>query len=192
MKRIAGIVGLILFVVGVITGVVLLRSQQRAKTLDRTETGFGIVTGDVPPCAWDVSVQNRVVTENHSQAIVVNATNTMDVACQSTVSLLAPGFNVTPHKDEQVVKAQANGKGSVAWIATANDAGDYELVVTDGINTSVVGITVTNLLGLTALQAQIFAMVGSIFGPMLSIPWWFERWQQRKKARPQAPAGIAS
>lgn len=192
MKRIAGIVGSILFVVGVIAGVVLLSSQQRAKSLDRTETGFGVVSGDVPPCAWDVSVQNRVMTENHSQAIVVNATNAMDVDCQSTVSLLAPGFNVTPHKDEQVIKAQANGKGSVAWIATANDPGDYEMVVTDGIDTRVVGITVTNLLGLTALQAQILAMAGSIFGPMLSIPWWYERFQQRKKARPQQSANPAA
>lgn len=192
MKRIAGIVGLIIFGMAVIAGVLLLRSQQRAQSRDHTDTSFGIVAGDVPPCAWEVSLPERVVAEKHPQAIVVNVTNSMDVACQSLVTLLAPGFNVTPRKDEQMITAQPNGKGSVAWIATADDAGEYEIVVTDGIDTRVMGVTVTNLLGLTALQLQILAVVGSIFGPMLSIPWWFERLQQRKKARPQTPAGIAS
>lgn len=186
MKRILGLTGLIVFVMAVIAGVISLASQQQAQSHDSATDGHGIVVGDVLPCAWEVSLPQRVLSENKSQTIVVNVTNAMDVDCQSALTLLAPGFDISPRKDEQIVTAKANSRGSVAWIVTPDKAGDYEIAVTDGIDTRVVGVTVTNLFGLTAIQIQIFAVIGSVLGPMLSVPWWWERVQQRKKVRPQA------
>jgi hypothetical protein len=188
MKRILGLVGLLIFVTAVIAGFVSLASQQRAQSHDNATNGFGIAAGDVLPCAWEVTLPQRVLSENKSQTIVVNVTNAMDVDCKSALTLLAPGFDISPRKDEQIVEANANSRGSVAWIVTPDKAGEYEIAVTDGIDTRVMGVTVTNLFGLTAIQIQIFAVIGSVLGPMLSVPWWWERAQQRKKARPQTSA----
>lgn len=185
MKQILGLVGLVVFVAAAIAGVMALTSQQRAQSHDSATNGHGMVVGDAPACVWEVSLPQRMLSENKSQTIVVNVANTMDVDCQSNLTLLAPGFDISPRKEEQVVTAKANSRGSVAWIITPEEVGEYEIAVTDGIDTRVMGVTVTNLFGLTAIQIQIFAVIGSVLGPMLSVPWWWERVQQRKRARPQ-------
>jgi hypothetical protein len=115
----------------------------------------------------------------------------MDEKCQSSLTLLAPGFDISPRKDEQVISAEANDRGSVAWVVASDKAGEYEIAITDGVDTRVLGVTVTNLFGLTAVQLQVLAVIGAILGPMLSVPWWLER-IQRKKAKPAAPAATAS
>ena len=40
-------------------------------------------------------------------------------------------------------------------------------------------ITVTDIFGLTPLQAKLLSYVGMICGPMLTIPWWYEQRQRR-------------
>lgn len=134
----------------------------------------------------------RVLSENNSQTIVVNATNATDTECQSQLTLLAPGFDVSPRKESQTVTAKSKGQGSVAWIVIPQKSGAFDIAVSDGLNTQTLGITVTNILGLTATQAQLCSILGTLFGPMLSIPWWVDRWQKRKRPKEQpAPSTTA-
>jgi hypothetical protein len=135
-----------------------------------------------------VDLSQRVLTEDNSQTIVIKATNPAEMECQSVLTLLAPGFEVSPHKDEQTLTAKPKGQGSIAWIVTAQKAGTYEIAISDGVDTRVMGVTVTNLLGLTAFQIQVLAVVGTLFGPMFTIPWWFDRLQQRKRSGAKSPA----
>lgn len=192
VKRGASLVGLTIFLIAVAAGALLLITQQQAQLRDRADEGFGIAMGDVLPCAWEVDLSQRVLSENKSHSIIVNTANAMDADCQSALTLLAPGFDISPRKEEQTIVAKANSRGSIVWIVTPDEAGEYEIAVTDGIDTRVMGVTVTNLFGLTAVQIQMLAVVGSILGPMLSIPWWLDRMQQRKKTRPPMPTSSAS
>jgi hypothetical protein len=191
LKRNAAIIGLVIFLFTVAAGIALFVMQRQARAIDHEETGFGVIAGDFLPCVWEVDLSQRVLTENKSHTIVVNATNGMDEKCQSSLTLLAPGFDISPRKDEQVISAEANDRGSVAWVVASDKAGEYEIAITDGVDTRVLGVTVTNLFGLTAVQLQVLAVIGAILGPMLSVPWWLER-IQRKKAKPAAPAATAS
>ena len=192
VKRGASLVGLTIFLVAVTAGALLLIMQQQAQFRDHVDDGFGIVMGDALPCAWEVDLSQRVLSENKTYSIIVNTKNPMDADCQSEVTLLAPGFDISPRKEEQIITAKANSRGSIVWIVTPDEAGEYEIAVTDGVDTVVTGVTVTNLFGLTAVQIQMLAVVGSILGPMLSIPWWLDRLQQRKKAKPPMPTTSVS
>jgi hypothetical protein len=183
-----GLAGLVIFLLAIGAGALLLSTHQSAQSRDHRDTSFGMVSSDTPLCIWEVDLSQRVLTEDNSQTIVIKATNPAEIDCQSVLTLLAPGFDVSPHKDEQTVTAKPKGQGSIAWIVTAQKPGTFEIAISDGIDTHVMGVTVTNLLGLTALQVQIFAILGALFGPMFSIPWWFDRWQQRKRIGVKSPA----
>jgi len=188
MRRISGLVGLAIFIIATCVAALLLTTSQQARARDHTNTRFGVVSSGTPLCVWEVALPQRVLAEDNSQFLVVNATDPAKTDCQSSLTLLAPGFDISPHKEEQILTAKSQGSGSIFWIVTPHKPGSYEIALSDGINTRVLGVTVTNLLGLTALQAQILTTLGTLLGPVITIPWWLERWQQRKRVRLETPA----
>jgi hypothetical protein len=190
VRSVAGVVGLAIFVLAIGAGITLFSISQNAQLRDQFKQGNGVVSGETPLCAWDIDATQRVLSENSSHTVTINATNANEVDCESVLRFLAPGFDVRPREEEQLVTAKPNGRGSIAWIVTPLKSGSFEIVVSDGIDTRVIGVTVTNILGLTAAQAQILSVLGTLFGPMFTIPWWVERWQQRK--RQQAKASVTS
>ena len=48
-------------------------------------------------------------------------------------------------------------------------------------------MTVKDEYGLTATQAKLLALVGSLFGPMLTLPWWVDKFKLGK-LRPKGEA----
>jgi hypothetical protein len=72
-------------------------------------------------------------------------------------------------------------------VISPREAGNYEVVVSAEFDVQVVGVRVTNLLGLTAPQAKILSYIGYFLGPALSLPWWIEKWEENKR-RKKAPA----
>jgi len=121
--------------------------------------------------------------------MVVQATNPLDDACESVIALRAPGFELAPLKEEQKIALPPKGKGSLAWILTPHKTGSFQVVVTDILDTRVFGVTVTNVLGLNTFQAQLLTAIGGLFGPIFTIPWWLEKWQQRRERQAR---GIAA
>lgn len=180
------IVGAAVFAIALLLGAYLLLTSWRAQSRDRHEHKLGVIVSDFAPCVWDVGMAQRVLSENNSQTVVVRTENLTDAECQSELSLLAPGFDVSPRKETLALRAQPKNSGSIAWIVVPKSIGSFELAISDGIDTRTLGVTVTNALGLTATQSQVLTFLGSLFGPMLTAPWWFDRWQQRKRARAQA------
>lgn len=175
-----GIIGLIIFISCLSLNSSLSNGEKTAFSLDDEETAFGIIEGP-PPCVWTVESPERVMSENESQAIVVQATNSTNEECESTLSLSAPSFNLSPLKGEQKLVLAQNGTGSTSWILTPQKTGTYELSVSDVLNTQIYGVTVTNTFGLTALQAKFASGIGTFFGPMITVPWWWDRFRQRKQ-----------
>lgn len=182
-----GLVGIFLFFSSFSLGNNLRTGEKLAAALDNEETVFAVTGDDVaPPCSWNVSVPERVMAENKSQAVVVEVSNSVDVACESIVSLRAPGFDVSPAKDEQKITLKSGGKGSLSWILIPRKTGTFEIAISDIVKTRIYGITVKNVFGLTTTQAKSFSIVGSLFGPMFTVPWWVEKmWFRRKRKQEQ-------
>ena len=82
---------------------------------------------------------------------------------------------------EEEINLKTKENGSMSWIISPRKTGTYEIAVSDPLNSKVFGINVTNMFGLSAVQAKSASILGTIFGPMLTVPWWWEKWFQRKK-----------
>lgn len=177
-----GILGIILFVLSFFVRDTLKHAELQASRLDDKKTSHAVVSEDSPPpCSWEVKKPERVMAENKSQAIVVTTKNNAKKNCETYLLLRAPGFDMNPPKEEQKVTLSPGKNGSIAWILTPRKTGTYDMTVTDIINTSVFGVTVTNVYGMTAAQAKFLSSLSTFLGPMLTVPWWWDRWRQRKQ-----------
>ena len=191
-KTFVAFIGIGLLVSALIFTKNLNKAKDVATSLDKEEVAYGFIEGP-PPCTWEVEPPEKVVSENKSQALVISTSNPVDVDCQTTLSLHAPGFDAAPPKVEQIINLKPNGQGSLSWILTPRRAGIYDIAVSDGLNTKVFGISVTNMLGLSAVQAKLASGLGTLFGPMLTVPWWWDRFRRKKekqneqKLDPQPP-----
>ncbi|MCU0500308.1 MAG: hypothetical protein MUC51_00830, partial [Anaerolineae bacterium] len=173
LKTIIAIAGVLLFVVGLVLAIGLLAGALRAASLDDTKTIHAMIGDDVPPfCTWEASLSERVMTQNTSQAVLVKLNNPADRECQSTIALRAPGFEISPMREEQKIALAAGATGSLSWIVSPRRTGTYQIAVSDILNTQILGVTVKDEYGLTATQAKLLALVGSVLGPMLTVPWW--------------------
>ncbi len=180
-KALVGLLGILLCGASIFYIRSLSAGEKKASALDNTKTVYGSVGGDILPCTWDVKFPERVMPENKSGSVLVEASSSADAACESTISLRAPSFDVSPNKEEQKINLPAGKKGSLSWILTPRKTGIYEISVSDILNTKIFGITVTNTFGLTAVQAQLASTVGGLFGPMLTLPWWWDRLRNHKQ-----------
>lgn len=181
-RLVIALFGMFLFVSGIFLGFGILQSRQQAVALDKEDRRYGAIIGDVMPCSWQAIPPERVFTENETQAVVVQATNPLeDQECRSAISLRAPGFDISPLKEEQQITVPAQSKGSLAWVLAPHKTGTYQITVSDVLDTKVFGVTVTNVFGLSAAQAQLFSLLGTLFGPIFTVPWWLDKWRERKE-----------
>lgn len=157
------------------------QGEELATEVDTSETIYGSISEGPLPCIWEVKEPEKVVSEDRSQAILVTTTNELDVPCETVLSLRAPGFDMSPQKEEQKILLAASSSGSLSWILTPRKTGTFEIALSDVLNTKIFGITVKNMFGLNVFQAKIASIFGGLFGPMLTVPWWFEKFWQRKK-----------
>ena len=180
LKTTIALLGIFLFVVAMIFKNNFVSGEKSANTLDREDKQYGMIEGPLP-CSWEAQEPERVVSESKSQAILVRVKNEVGEPCESKVSLRAPGFDISPIKEEQVINLDDGKEGSLSWILSPRKIGTYEIAISDPLNTKVYGITVTNVFGLSTVQAKLFSGLGTIFGPMLTIPWWWERLRKKKQ-----------
>lgn len=179
LKALIGFGGIVLFLFALFLNNNLKNGEMAAVSLDDEKNAFGIIEGPMP-CSWEVSPPERVMSENKSQAFVVEVSNAGDFECESALSLRAPGFDISPSKEEQKISLKVGDSGSISWIISPRKAGNYDIAVSDILNTKIFGINVTNMFGLSAVQAKSASFLGTIFGPMLTVPWWWDRLRQRK------------
>lgn len=184
MKKFFGIIGFLLFLLGVFTFFTLRQQERLALAKDDKKTSFGIVDGP-PFCTWEASIPERVMSEEKSQAVVVQVTNPTSETCISAITLRSPGFDISPVKEEQSITLEKSNKGSISWIITPRKSGTFQIAVSDQLNSKIFGITVTNILGFSAFQAKVASLFGGIFGPMFTLPWWWDRVRGRNKQKPE-------
>ncbi len=180
MKKFIASLGIVVLVFSVMTAKNIKNGENKALSLNDQKTGFGIIAGDIPPCSWNVNPPEKVISENKTEALSIDLTSSKDSECQSILSLRAPGFDFSPSKEEQTVNLAKGSKGSISWILSPQKTGTFDIAVSDMVNTKIFGITVTNMFGLSAVQAKTASFAGTLFGPMLTVPWWWERLRRKQ------------
>ena len=181
-KLLFALIGVLLLIICLSLYTHVTNAEKIAAAKDTTKTSHGDVMGP-PMCSWKVETPERVISENKTLAILIKVSNPEKQACETQLSLRAPGFDYSPVRDEQQIKLAPNKHGAISWILTPRKPGTFDLAVSDIINTQIFGVNVTNIFGLSSGQAKLFSVVGSIFGPMLTVPWWFEIWRQKRKSQ---------
>lgn len=188
MKLVVGLFGLLLFFGSFVYRNGLTRSAELASELNGEDTKYGMIGEGPPLCHWEVTPPEKVMSESKSESILISTKNDTDTECQTNLMLRAPGFDLSPNKEEQIVKLGATSSGSLSWILTPRKTGTFELAVSDVLNTKIFGVTVTNTFGLSTSQAKFASFLGSIFGPMFTVPWWWDRIRgKRQKQNQQNP-----
>lgn len=181
LKKFSPLIGLLIFIIAILLIFKIKAEEKKAAQRDDKKKVFAIVGEDTPPsCNWEVAMPDRVMTENTTQAIIVETFNPNKKDCETYLSLRSPGFNIQPAREEQKINLEPNKKGSISWIITPQKSGNFEITLSDIINTKILGINVTNMFGLSAFQAKILSVIGSLFGPMFTIPWWWDRFKKRR------------
>ncbi len=188
-KIIISILGILLCLGGILSLRSIFSQQQIAISRDSTKVAHGVVDGP-PLCEWKINTLERVMSENASQALVLETTNPTDTTCESLITLSAPGFDSSPSNSEQKIVLPVKKTGSISWIVTPRKTGTYDVSVSDGLTTKILGITVNNAFGLSAMHVKLLSGLGTLFGPMFTVPWWWEKLRQRKVKNnsPQAQA----
>lgn len=188
MKRMLfGFLGVMILAVSMWGLYALWQAERSALARDQKKTSYGMIgEDDPPPCTWELTEPERVLSENKTQAILIPVTNPHDIPCATELSFRAPGFDISPSREQQQISLPVKGTGSLSWIVAARRTGTYELAVADPFTSKIVGVTVTNAFGLNAWQAKLASIAGSIFGPMLTVPWWWDRLKGRKRHRQES------
>jgi hypothetical protein len=186
-KTIIAVLGVILLLLG-LTSLLLLRQDRAAALAEDQLLIFGGATSEEDNCRniiQEVSVPNRVMTEKESQTLRVVLSNFDNPGtCDTTVGLAALDFDIAPASTARVVALEpGQNPVTLLWVLKPREIGAFEIAITAGNRTQVIGIVVTNVLGFTAVQVQILSYVSSFLGPMLTAPWWYERWEKRKKVK---------
>lgn len=105
-KTFVAIAGLLIFLSGIFFIVSLRKNNKEALVLDHQKKSYAMVSEDAPPpCTWDIALPTRVMSQNTSQTLIISATNTFEKECHSDLTLLAPGFDTSPKKEEQALTA---------------------------------------------------------------------------------------
>jgi hypothetical protein len=183
-KRTIAILGIILLLLGVVSLVLLIQDRAAALGADQLFI-FGDALGEEENCRniiQEVSIPNRVMTENESQTLRVVVANIDNPGvCNTTVVLAALDFDIAPASTARNVSLeQGQEPVTLLWVLKPRELGAFEIAVTAGNQTQVIGIVVTNVLGLTAAQVEILSYISSFLGPMLTAPWWYEQWEKRR------------
>jgi hypothetical protein len=180
-KRSLAITGIVLFGVGIGIALVLWSSAARAYSLDMGRSSQGAVSAASCQHPLEgVNIVRRVISESDSESLSVVLGNDTLGECEISVHLSAPNFDISPTDDSRTVNVPPAQSVTVVWILSPRKSGSFQVAVTAGLDSAVVGLTVTNVLGLTPQQAKILSLVATFLGPMLTAPWWYDRLKEAR------------
>jgi hypothetical protein len=110
--------------------------------------------------------------------------------CRVSITLDAPNFTTSGEKKQSFSIARY-AKTEFNWVLSPDKPGTYTVVVSistgddaaEIIDSKDVGISLTNILGLQASQASLLSMVSTAFVPILTVPFWLDKWKKRKERK---------
>lgn len=184
--KVVAVCGLLLFLGSIGLGFYLTFHAIKAVGLDRSEDRAG--GGILPICSNRNSYSkinvSRLMTVDETQSLTVAVSNTdRTVECETPVSLYTLDFDVSPQDNMRDVLVPPGQTMTTGWILRPRKLGTFQIEVDSIFVAHFLGITVTNVFGLRAWQAQLLSSLGAFFGPLLTAAWWYDRWKERKRKK---------
>ncbi len=189
LKRILLICGIMIFLGG--TGLALYLTFAASILTSGPTRCYGCAI------AYDLTLSASSSVISESDTVVVTAT--IQAETPVSIHLTAPGFDPSTTEPKHLVPISIDEGGGtflrtiqpnkLSWVLTPAKIGTSQAVVEmDDISgnvllTKYVGITVTNIFGLKLWTIQLFSSIAAFLGPILTAPWWYDRWKERKQER---------
>ncbi|MGK7893150.1 MAG: hypothetical protein AB4372_05835 [Xenococcus sp. (in: cyanobacteria)] len=131
----------------------------------------------------NITISRRIMSENDSLGLRTSLHNSdKNKNCEVVVSLNAQNFQINPDEPDRIINLPPLKNGSISWILSPRDNGLFAVAVSTESTSQIVGIKVTD--GIIGLLSEPFASrIGYILGPMMTIPWWLERWEKWKQQK---------
>lgn len=139
-----------------------------------------------PKLEVQINIAGRVMSEAESKAITATFHNPNNFECSDTITFSAPRFEISPSEPTSLFLA-AGETAELTWVIAPERSGTFTIAINSEIRSHIVGVSVTNELGLTVQQAQIMQIVGYFLGPALTLPWIYALFQERRKAKQSTP-----
>jgi hypothetical protein len=176
---------------------VITRGTQDALALDG---GAGYVSST--PCksaiTWNAALDRRVMSVSDTQVLTVTIVNkAKTVTCDEEIDIAALTFNLSPNGSKTAIVPPLSSR-KLQWVLEPTQLGTFEIIVA---NSSIedeqdLGVTITNIFGLTIWQAQLLSYIGTFLGtflgPILTVTWFYERWKEYKEHKKSTNAQITS
>src|SRR5271165_7616570 len=147
--RIFAIIGALIgaFILVVATLSVNGTTLQSFQTLEHQalQQDKGVASTSAQPCAnprLEVNAPIRVLMVSHTEAISTQVTNQDTVACDITLSLVAPSFTLQPKDNQRLIQLAPTASTTVTWRVTPTAVGLATLAFTAGNAAAQIGLSV--------------------------------------------------
>ena len=153
--------------------------DQQARAQDK-----GVASTSPQPCAnprLAVTAPFRVLMVSQTEAISTQVTNQDTVACDITLSLVAPTFTLQPKDNQRLIQLAPTASSTVTWRVTPTAVGLATLAFTAGNASDQIGLSVMSGNGFIPAQPQTFDYLAIFFGFLVAIVslaawlWWPNR-----------------
>jgi hypothetical protein len=197
-KRILAAIGFLGLGLAALVGMTLIYLEQRARSLSLDSIVALASKTTLPSCKPLISVElpRHVMAEGESQVLAVTLENTATESCEVRAMINAANFVVQPSEEFRTsVPPVGKGTTQLAWSIAPQTKGEQQLVISiaSGLEArqARVSILVTDVWGFKPRVAQFFSLLGVVMGPMLTVPYWYEKWRSREERRKAQPRGRA-
>ena len=141
------------------------------------------VPSDAPPCDLEgVKASPDPISEEENAELTVSLSTESNIGCQDTVILDAPNFS-TNSKERTVSISSGQKTKDIQWVLAPEDAGKLTIAADThtGGERKTTNVVVKRTIDIP--WPQLLSGAGTIFGPMLAIPYWLDKWRGRKSRR---------
>lgn len=200
LRKLLALAGVTLFTLSIVIALLSETSTNKASPPDKAAPPASQRSRDTKPqkktSACDlkgVEAQPKTVSEKEGLVLVITLSSGSSTNCQDTLSLDAPNFSVTSPTKAVSIPPDREGKSNtikqpsnkteqpevISWRLAAKEAGKHQVVVETSTDSELVDVVVKGKIN----WSQWLSSMGTIFGPMLTIPYWLDRWRERKSRR---------
>jgi hypothetical protein len=139
------------------------------------------------PCSHPLSgvqLDRTVIAIKESVSLKVILSNDTSAECKAEVTVSAPKFEIIPSQQTKEINVPV-GKdtANLVWVLTPKEEGLQAIGVQAGLDVETRGLSITNILGLTPKQAQIFSYVGTFFGGPITFAGLWSQWTKYQSER---------
>jgi hypothetical protein len=177
LSRFSVLAGLACVVFSLGMGTALLWHYLTAARLDAKSESLGAA-----PCMFPLKgfETPRVLSTGESKPATLLLFNDGTSVCTVHLTLAAPDFELGA-PGTRSLELLPGQRATASWILSPKSAGRYTISLSTDYHSVTRGIVVTSVFGFSVSAAGIASIAASFLGPMLTLPWWIERWEKRKQ-----------